>query len=123
MSKRRAEDYPIIHIFRTPFPRSSGHIHLRLFPIEAFVADYKGAGSLVTMNRPRGYFGHGRDEFTLDGEVPEGVGEGVPTTSSATRAFPPGPGRPVRVTFNNESLTVRTHPLAEGHWVIAEFHY
>jgi len=119
----RVDDYPIIHIYRTPFPRSSRYVHLRLRPIDAFVNDNRGAGSLVTMNRPRGYFGHGRDEFTLDDEIPEGVAEGVPATSPATKAFPPGPSRPVRVVFNHESLTVRTYPLAEGHWVIAEFHY
>jgi hypothetical protein len=117
----RTNGYPITHIYRTPFPRSSRYVHLRLSPIDGIVADHPGAGALVTMTRPRGYFGHGRDQFTIDGEVPDGVRKGVPATSSATQPFPSG--RSVRVVLNEESLTVRTYPLAEGHWSVAELHH
>ncbi len=115
-----ADGYPTTHVYRTPFPRSSAYVHLRVRPLED---KDRGAGAIVTMTRPRGYFGHGRDLFLLDGKVPSGVGEGVPGASEATQRFEPGPSRPVRVVLNAESMTVRTYPLEQGHVTIAEFHY
>ncbi len=115
-----ASGYPVTHIYRTPFPRSSSYIHLRLKPL---AERDKGNGSLVTLSRPRGYLGHGRDTFLIDGKVPKGVSEGVPATSDARQRFEPGPLRPVRLVLNKESVTVLTYPLESGHIVIAEFHY
>jgi hypothetical protein len=113
-----APGYPITHFYRFPFPRSSAYIHLRLRPLRE-----KGTGSAVTLTRPRGYLGHGRDTFLIDGKVPSGVNEGVPGTSESTQRFEPGPLRPVKIVLNKESLTVLTYPLEEGRIVIAEFHY
>ena len=115
-----ADGYPTTHIYRTPFPRSTDLIRIRLAPPPD---GFDGAAAIVTMTRPRGYFGHGRDTFTMDGRVPEGVVTGVPTTSEATMAFTEADGRAVEVVFNDETMTVRTAPLAEGRVVIAEFHY
>ena len=115
-----ADGYPTTHVYRTPFPRSSAYVHLRVRPLGD--KDH-GAGSLVTMTRPRGYFGHGRDTFLLDGKVPSGINEGVPGASEAAQRFEPGPPRSVRVVLNAESMTVRTYPLEQGHVTIAEFHY
>lgn len=110
----------LLHYYRSPFPRSSDVVHLRLAPLSAFgMEDCDGAG--VFMTRPRGYFGHGRDEFTLDGRVPDGVREGVPSDSTASRCFPAG-SRSVAATFEDERIVLRTHPTAEGHLAIAEFH-
>jgi pimeloyl-ACP methyl ester carboxylesterase len=115
-----ASGYPITHIFRTPFLRSSAYIHLRLRPLEE---REKGTGSVVTLTRPRGYLGHGRDTFLIAGKVPDGVNEGVPGTSEGRRKFEPGSPQSIRVTLNKETLTVLTYPLDSGHIVIAEFHY
>ena len=115
-----ANGYPITHIYRTPFPRSSAYIHLRLRPLDE---REKGTGSLVTLTRPRGYLGHGRDTFLIDGKVPDGINEGVPGTSEARRRFEPGPPRSIRVTLNKETMIVLTYPVDSGHIVIAEFHY
>jgi len=115
-----ASGYPMTHIYRTPFPRSSAYIHLRLRPIDG---REKGTGSVVTLIRPRGYLGHGRDTFLIDSKVVDGVKEGVPGTAEGKRLFEPGPLRPVRVTLNQETMTVLTHPIEAGHIVIAEFHY
>jgi pimeloyl-ACP methyl ester carboxylesterase len=114
------DGYPTTHIYRTPFPRSSAYVHLRLRPLDE---REKGTGSLVVLTRPRGYLGHGRDTFLIDGKVPDGVNEGVPGTSEARRRFEPGPPRSVRITVNKETITVLTYPLDSGHIVIAEFHY
>jgi len=115
-----AEGYPITHIYRTPFPRSSVYIHLRLKPLSD---RDKGTGSLVTLTRPRGYLGHGRDIFLIDGKVPPGINEGVPGTAEGKVLFEPSPFRPVRIVLNKESLTVLTYPLDSGHIIIGEFHY
>ena len=115
-----ADGYPTTHIYRTPFPRSTTYIHLRLKPLSD---RERGSGSLVNLVRPRGYLGHGRDTFLIDGKVPPGVNEGVPGTNEGKMRFEPGPLRPVRVVLNQEAMTVLTHPLEAGHIVIAEFHY
>lgn len=109
--------YPVTHIYRSPFPRSSAVVHLR--PGRFTEAD-QGAGSIVTLSRPRGYFGHGRDTFLLDSIVPPGVPPGVPSVGTATLRLPEGPMRPVRAVVNEERLTVRNWPAAAGHVVIAE---
>ncbi|HJO39738.1 MAG: hypothetical protein QGG24_03945 [Vicinamibacterales bacterium] len=113
-----AAGYPTTHVYRSPFPRPTGLIRLRLEPLSGGAPS---APAIVTMNRPRGYFGHGRDTFTMDGRVPDGVVTGVPTTSAATLAF--AVDRTVRVVLNNETLAVRTYRLAQQHVVFAEFHY
>ena len=115
-----AQGFPVTHIYRTPFPRSSAYIHLRLRPLSD---REKGTGSLVSLLRPRGYLGHGRDTFLIDGQVPDGVNEGVPGTAEARRRFETGPQRSVKTALNREALTVLTFPLEENHITIAEFHY
>ena len=39
------------------------------------------------MSRPRGYFGVGRDKFSLDGKVPPGINDGVPGVSTGKLTF------------------------------------
>ena len=108
---------PITHTYRSPFLRSSDVVHLR--PGELAKGD-ETAGAVVTMSRPRGYFGVGRDKFSLDGKVPPGINEGVPGVSTGKLAFDAGP-RTVLAVFNNETIPARTWPVKENHLVIAEF--
>ena len=115
-----AADAPVTHIYRSPFPRSSAYVHLRSGVLTD--AD-KAAGSSITMTRPRGYFGHGRDRFTLDGQVPPGIAEGVAATSTGTLRLPAGPPRAVVARFNDEVIVARSWPVAENRVVLAEFHY
>ena len=111
---------PITHIYRSPFPRGSDVIHLRP---ATFVKDDATAAAVLLMTRPRGYFGHGRDAFTLDGAVPAGINEGVPGTSLARLRLPDAAPRSVAARFNEETIVTRTWPRSEGHVSIAEFHY
>lgn len=111
---------PITHIYRSPFPRGSEVIHLRP---AIFAKDDAAAATVVVMTRPRGYFGHGRDVFTLDGAVPGGTNEGVPGTSLARLRLPDAAPRSVTARFNEETIATRTWPKADGHVSIAEFHY
>ena len=97
------------HFYRSPFPRSSDIVHLRaarpLGPADA------GAGAVVLMSRPRGYFGLPRDVVLLDGKEPADVKPacrpirsppcgfrprrpGAPSPRCSTRSgSSPGPGR------------------------------
>lgn len=111
-----APGLPTTHTYRTPFPRSSAHVHLRLQPL-----DDKDRGT-VRLHRPRGYLGHGRDTFTIDGVTAEGVTEGVPGADRGVRAID-GPSRAVRVVLNGETLSVLSRPPEDGEVVVAEFHY
>ena len=115
-----APDSPTTHVYRTPFPRGSRYIHLRLAPQDE---KDKASGAAVTLIRPRGYLGQGRDTFLIDGAVPDGVPPGVPGVASATRRWDDATSRAVPVMLNDEKMTVRTWPSREGHVVLAEFHH
>ena len=115
-----APGHSITHVYRSPFPRSSDIVHLR--PAAIAKAD-ASAGSVVSISRPRGYFGHGRDIFTLDGKVPPGINEGVPGAATGKLLLPAGPMRAVPARFNDEYITVQNWPAKDGHIVFAEFHY
>ena len=109
---------PITHTYRSPFLRSSDVVHLRP---QAFAKADEGAGAVTIMSRPRGYFGVGRDKFTLDGKVPPGINDGVPGVSMGRLAFDASPTRTVMAVFNNETIPTRTWPAKDGHIVVAEF--
>ena len=117
---RQVPRHAITHIYRSPFPRSSDIVHLRP---ASLAKGEETAGSVVTINRPRGYFGHGRDTFLLDGKVPPGINEGVPGASSGKLLLPAGPLRPVPARFNEETITLQNWPANENHIVFGEFHY
>jgi len=108
---------PITHTYRSPFLRSSDVVHLRP---GIFAKGDEQAAAVVTMSRPRGYFGVGRDKFSLDGKVPPGINDGVPGVSTGKLAFEAGP-RTVLAVFNNEIIAARTWPVKENHLVVAEF--
>lgn len=113
----RVAGQPITHTYRSPFLRSSEVVHLRPGVFEKGEAE---AGAVVVMTRPRGYFGHGRDKFTLDGKVPPGINEGVPGVSVGRLSFDPG-ARTVVAVLNNETIPARTWPAKDNHIVYAEF--
>ena len=118
-----ADGYPVTHIYRSPFPRSSSVIHLRPAPPGSLTADDTAAGSAVVITRPRGYFGVGRDTFLIDGRVPPGVTDGVPGVSVARLRMPAAPLRSVATRFNDERITVMNWPASERRIVYAEFHH
>ena len=110
------------HYYRSPFPRSSDVVHLRaarpLGPADA------GAGTIVLMSRPRGYFGLPRDIVLLDGKEPADVHAGVPTDSVATARLPAEDiGRPVVAMFNGERIVARAWPVSENRIAVAELTY
>ena len=67
-----------------------------------------GAGAVVILSRPRGYFGLPRDVVLLDGKEPTDVKSGVPTDSITTARLPAAEiGRPVVAMFNQERIVAR----------------
>ena len=113
----RMTGQPTTHTYRSPFLRSSDVVHLRPQP---FAKGDEAAAAIVIMSRPRGYFGIGRDKFSLDGKLPPGINDGVPGTASGKLAFNTVP-RTVVAVFNNETIPVKTWPVKDGHVVVAEF--
>jgi len=117
-----ASAHPTTHVYRSPFPRSSNVVHLR--PGRPLGDKDSGAGALVLMSRPRGYFGIPRDVVLLDGKEPKDVTAGVPTDSVATLRLPAGEAaRPIAALFNEERIVARGWPAAENRIAIAEFTY
>ena len=110
------------HYYRSPFPRSSDVLHLRaaraLGPADA------GAGAVVIMARPRGYFGLPRDVVLFDGKEPADVKPGVPADAVSTvRLSAAEVGRPVTALFNQERIIARGWPASENRISIAELTY
>jgi hypothetical protein len=110
------------HFYRSPFSRSSDIVHLRaarpLGPADA------GAGAVVLMSRPRGYFCLPRDVVLFDGREPSDVKPGVPTDSVSTlRLSAADIGRPVVALFNQERIVVRARPASEDRIAVAELTY
>lgn len=116
----RAEGFAITHIYRSPFPRSSSLVHMR--PARIAPAD-RDAASIVTLTRPRGYFGLGRDKMSLDGKPLPGVSAGVAGVSAATLRLAEPVVRSVAAEFNGERIVVRSWPARENRAVFAELHY
>ncbi|BEP44402.1 alpha/beta fold hydrolase [Variovorax sp. V15] len=114
--------YGTTHIYRSPFPRSSGVVNLR--PERVTPAD-GSAGAVVVFTRPRGYFDAQRDTMRFDGQSPPaGVppkGSGV--SSSRLRVAAAEPQRPVTGEFNGERLTGLTWPAAKEHVTVLELTY
>jgi pimeloyl-ACP methyl ester carboxylesterase len=107
------------HLYRSPFPRSSDIVHLRAArPLGTADA---GAGAVVLMSRPRGYFGLPRDVVIFDGKGPTDVKPGVPTDSISTlRLSAAEAGRPVTAVFNEERIVARAWPASENRIAVAE---
>jgi triacylglycerol lipase len=108
---------PVTHIYRSPFLRGCDSVDLRP---QGLGKNDEQTGAVVIMNRARGYFGVGRDKFSLDGKVPPGINDGVPGTSSGKLAFDAA-SRTVVGILNTETIAARTWPLKENQVTVVEF--
>jgi pimeloyl-ACP methyl ester carboxylesterase len=115
-----APGYATTHIYRQPFPRSSKLVTLlaqRLAPAD------KDALSVVTLTRPRGYFGLPRDTIVLDGRNPApGIPVGVAGVATSKLKVTDGANRPVVGEFNGERIAGWAWPAADNHVVFLELH-
>jgi triacylglycerol lipase len=113
-----APGFATTHIYRSPFTRSSNVVQLRA---ERIADADRDARSVVTLARPRGYFGLPRDQIVLDGKNPPGgVPAGVAVTSSAKLKLLDEPGRAVVGESNGERIVGRAWPAADNHVVFLE---
>jgi pimeloyl-ACP methyl ester carboxylesterase len=113
-----APGYATAHVYRSPFPRSSGVVNLRA---ERIADADKNALSIVTLTRPRGYFGLPRDSISLDGvSPPAGIPSGVAGVASAKLKVSDSAGRAVAGEFNGERIVGRAWPAAGNHVVVLE---
>jgi pimeloyl-ACP methyl ester carboxylesterase len=117
-----APGYATTHVYRGPFPRSSDIVHLRA---ERLADADRGAGSVIVLARPRGYFNLPRDTAVLDGQnPPPGVAAGgIASSGSARLRLPPGPKRAVVARYNDERVVGRSWPASENHLVRLELHH
>ena len=115
-----AADFAVTHIYRSPFVRSSSLVHLRAQRVAPADRD---AGAIVTLTRPRGYFGVPRDQIMLDAKSPPaGIPTGVAGVSVAQARLPADPQRAVSGEFNGERIVGRTWPAGANHAVLLELH-
>ena len=115
-----AADFAVTHIYRSPFARSSSLVHLRAQRVAPADRD---AGAVVTLTRPRGYFGVPRDQIMLDAKSPPaGIPTGVAGVSTAQIRLPADPQRAVSGEFNGERIVGRTWPASANHVVLLELH-
>lgn len=115
-----APDFAITHIYRAPFARSSNLVHLRA---ERIAQADRDAPALVTLTRPRGYFGLPRDRIMLDGKSPpDGIPSGVAGVATARVRLTDATPRAVSAEFNGERIVGRSWPTAQNHIVLLELH-
>ena len=115
-----APGYAVTHIYRSPFPRSSNIVHLRG---ERLAEADKDAKAVVSMIRPRGYYGLPRDSISLDGKSPPaGIPTGVAGVAAARLKVADAAGRSVVGEFNGERIAGMAWPVADNHTVLLELH-
>jgi len=115
-----AADFATTHTYRSRFARSSNLVHLRAGRVAPADRD---AVAIVTLTRPRGYFGVPRDQIALDGKSPPaGISSGVAGVSVARARFDAAPPRAVSGEFNGERIVGRTWPTGANHVVLLELH-
>jgi len=116
-----APGYSTTHIYRSAFARSSAIVNLRA---ERLLDADKDAKAVVTLTRPRGYFGVPRDRINLDGKSPPpGIPPGVAGVSTAKLKVSDDAMRPVAGEFNGERIVGRAWPVADNQLVLLELHY
>jgi len=116
-----APGYATTHIYRSPFPRSSDIVNLRA---ERIADADKAARAIVTLTRPRGYFGVPRNRIALDGiSPPPGIPAGVAGVSSSKLKLDDAAARSIVGEFDGERIVGRVWPLAENHLVTLELTY
>jgi triacylglycerol lipase len=116
-----APGYAVTHLYRSPFPRSSDIVDLRA---ERMTDADRASAAVVTLTRPRGYFGVPRDRISLDGQSPPpGVPPGTPGISTSKLRLADGAGHTVVGVFNGERIAGRAWPTASNELTLLELTY
>ena len=115
-----ATGYATTHIYRSPFPRASNIVGLRA---ERIAEADKSAAAIVTLTRPRGYFGLPRDQISFDGTAPPGIPQGVAGVSASKLKLTEATARVVIGEFNGERIVGRVWPAANNELAYLELTY
>ena len=124
----QAPGFALTHVYRAPFARSSDLVHFR--PERVAEAD-KGAAAIVSLVRPRAYFGVPRDSVLLDGAPAPGIPPGVAGVAAAklkldSVALDKGLGRAVVGEFKSgvisERIVGRLWSAKDNHLTVLELH-
>ena len=113
--------YATTHYYRSAFARSSDIVNLRA---ERLADADKDAKAVLTLTRPRGYFGLPRDRISLDGKSPPaGIPTGVAGVAVAKLKLTEDGMRAVVGEFNGERIVGRSWPAANNEVVFLELQY
>ena len=120
-----APGYATHHVYRSPFARSSSVVHLR--PERLQEAD-RSAGAVVTLVRPRGYFGLPRDQIVFDNQNPApGIPSGVAGVASSKLTLGDATSRTVVGDYKSgpiaERVVGRSWPAAGNQLTTLELHH
>jgi hypothetical protein len=119
-----APGFATTHIYRSPFARSSAIVNLR--PERQTEAE-KVASAVISLVRPRGYFGLPRDTIVFDGQSPPpDIPTGVAGVSTNKRLLA-DVGKVVVGEFSSgaihERIVGRTWSARDGHVSVLELHH
>jgi pimeloyl-ACP methyl ester carboxylesterase len=110
--------YAVTHIYRGGFLRSASHVNLRA---ERLADADRAALAVVSLTRPRGYFGLPRNSISFDGKSPpDGLVPGVAGVSRLKVRIDDTVGRAVVAEFDGERVVGRAWPARENHVVLLE---
>jgi triacylglycerol lipase len=114
-----APGYATLHLYRSPFPRSSDIADIRLRRIAEVD---RHAPAIVILERARGYLDPARDKMALDGiSPPPGAVLGAGVDKSTVK--PTGLPRAVVAEFNGERVVGRSWPASENRVTVLELTY
>lgn len=116
-----APGYPVQHIYRPPFPRSSAVLHLRPWGLVGG-GDAQATGAVVRVVRRNGNLARDRDTVLVNGQMPPDLQGSPPQGNEATIRLDAQVKRAAPVVVNGERLAVQTWPARDNHVVVVEVH-
>jgi pimeloyl-ACP methyl ester carboxylesterase len=116
-----APGYPVQHVYRQPFPRSSAILHWRVRGLAE--SDKGAAASVIVLNTGGDALYRGRDTVLIDDKVPPDLQPGPNDENEVKTQVDATDVRGARATLNDQQLTVRTWLARDNHIVVADFLY
>jgi pimeloyl-ACP methyl ester carboxylesterase len=109
----------LYHVFRSPIPRSSRYINFRIPNVPA----PRGDSTQVSLVRPRGYLGAGRDTVLVNGAPARGIPPGVATVDRVGAWWSANTPQSITFRFNGETIVVQTRPNDPRRVIVAEIQH
>jgi len=116
-----APGYPVQHVYRRPFPRSSAILDWRVRSLGE--SDKGPAGSVIFLNTRTGDLFRDRDSVSIDGNAPPELKPGPNGGAEVKMRLNATKVQGARAILNDQQLTVRTWLAEDNHIVVADFLY